>query len=87
MTYLSENYIEEKLKIIKHTTTPNWKVKDYKNPPKKDIQRDSKGDLMYRSKKIQGNDGREHMIKFAIMKKAGHFGGRTKITSKWERKT
>lgn len=82
-----EQFLQEKSKpkVIKHVTTKNYKVEDYKNPPKKDIKKE-KGKPMYRTKTIIGKDGKKHLIRFAILKKKGPRGGRTAMTSKWEKK-
>lgn len=86
---VSESYIEaltEEKKVIKKVTTPNYKVDDYKNPPKKNIKKDKDGDPKYRTKVVRDKEGDKHLIKLAIMKTKGPRGGTTKATSHWEEK-
>jgi len=71
----------EAQKVIKKVTTPNFKVDDYKNPDKKDIVKDNSNPI-YRSKKLPGGE----VIRFAVMKKSGPQGGKTKATSFWRPK-
>lgn len=67
------------LKVIKKTSTKNYIVSDYKNPPEKDVK-------AYRRKVIYDKDGLKHIITVAILKKKGPKGGRTRITSIWHPK-
>ena len=67
--------VYESQKILNVVEKPNFNVSDYKQPPKKEI-------ITYRSKKL--SDGK--MLKFAIMKKNGPDGGKTKLTSIWRPK-
>lgn len=69
--YSSKLFIEAK--IIKKTTTPNYNVDDYKNPPSKNIKKE-KGEDKYRTKVIYDKEGEKHLIKLAIMKKKGPEG-------------
>ena len=77
--YISEQYLNEKQKVIKTVNMPNYKVQDFKNPPKKNIKK-------YRSKIVYGKDGQKHVLRFAIMKNKGPEGGQTKLLSKWDKK-
>jgi len=82
-----KDFLHEKSdpKIIKRTSTKNYTIKDFKNPPLKKIKKE-KGKPMYRTKVVTGKDGTRHLIRFAILKKEGPKGGRTAITSKWKKK-
>ncbi|MCK5020667.1 MAG: hypothetical protein KAS32_26845 [Candidatus Peribacteraceae bacterium] len=73
------------MKIIKKTTTPHYRVDDYKNPPSKKIKKE-KGKDMYRTKVVYDKEGQRHLIKFAVMKHKGPRGGTTKATSHWREK-
>lgn len=57
-------------KVIKVERTKNFIVKDYKDPPKKDV----KG---YRTKRLPSGT----LITLAIMRKKGPRGGRTKVVN------
>ena len=83
-TYL--RLLKEAQKVIKRTTTKNYSVKDYKNPPKKKIKKEKGGEPKYRTKVVIGKDGTRHLIRFAILKKSGPKGGHTAMTSHWTRK-
>ena len=85
MMYISEQYLNKKQKVIKTVDMPNYKVQDFKNPPKKDIKKKGRKG-QYRSKVVYGKDGQRHVLRFAIMNKSGPEGGRTKLTSKWDKK-
>ena len=78
-------------KVVKSSQTKNYKVRDYKNPPDKDIEKETegedKGKPKYRSKKVKGKNGKTYIIKFAIKKKKGPEGGKTQMTSKWMHKS
>jgi hypothetical protein len=87
--YVSESYLNiltENPKIIKRVTTKNYKVEDYKNPPKSKIKKDSNGKDEYRTVTVLGKDGQKHLIKVALMNTPGPKGGMTKATSKWDEK-
>ncbi|MCK5016076.1 MAG: hypothetical protein KAS32_03305 [Candidatus Peribacteraceae bacterium] len=73
------------MKIIKRTTTPNYKVDDFKNPASKKIKKE-KGKDVYRTKVVFDKEGKKHLIKFAVMKHKGPRGGSTKATSHWREK-
>lgn len=74
------------LKIIKQSITKNFFVKDFKNPPSKDIQKDENGKSIFRKKTFIDKDGKKNILTFAIMKNKGKLGGLTKLTSKWKEK-
>lgn len=81
-------FLEEKKKgpkIIKKTSTKNYEVEDYKNPPKKKMKKED-GEPKYRTKVVKGKDGKKHLLRLAIMKDKGPKGGQTKVTSKWDHK-
>lgn len=76
----------EDKKIIKREESKNYNIKDYKNPPEKDIQKDEFNKPMYRKKVVYGKDGQRHVLTFAIKNTPGPRGGKTEITSKWDKK-
>lgn len=78
--------IFEDRKVIKKDETKNYNIDDYKNPPKKNIEKDSDGNPKYRRKVVYGKDGKKHIITFAITNKQGPRGGSTVATSKWTKK-
>jgi hypothetical protein len=80
-----QSLLEKEQKVIKRVTTKNYKVEDYKNPPKKAIKKED-GNPKYRTKVVYGKDGKKHLLKIAITKKAGPKGGHTAVTSKWDKK-
>jgi hypothetical protein len=67
-------------KIIKKTTTKNYNVDDYKNPPKKNIQG-------YRTKTLHSKDnGKKILVKLAIVKDPETGKTKTQKTSIWKEK-
>lgn len=77
----------EEMSVVKREETKNYNIKDYKNPPDKDIQKDPEtGKSMYRRKVVYGNDGKKHILTLAIKKASGKKGGMTQVTSKWTKK-
>lgn len=80
---ISISYLFEK-KVIKVEDKPNWTVHDFKNPPDKDIKKDSTGKPMYRRIHPPGRPDR--LITIAIKNKPGKQGGTTEATSLWKKK-
>ena len=76
----------ENQKIIKREETENYTIKDYKNPPEKDIQKDKNDKLKYRRKVFYDKNGKKNILTLAIINKSGKMGGMTKVTSKWKEK-
>ena len=76
----------ENQKIIKREETENYTIKDYKNPPEKDIQKDKDDKLKYRRKVFYDKNGKKNILTLAIMNKSGKMDGMTKVTSKWKEK-
>lgn len=67
-------------KIIRKSTTPNYKVEHFKKPAKKTIKKEE-GRPKYRTVETFDDEGERHLVKVAIMKKKGKRGGTTKATT------
>lgn len=68
-------------KIIKTGETENFDVDVYKKPAKKDIKKDVEGKPVIRSKEVIDDEGKKHVVRFAVMKKKGKEGGKTQKIS------
>ncbi len=62
-------------KSLKVETTHNYRIEDYRNPPKSQV-------LGYRTKKAG-----DHLVRLAILRRKGPRGGRTVATSLWHPKS
>lgn len=73
---------EQDKSVEKIAITKNYVVEDYKNPPKEEISK-------YRRKEIIDKTGQRHLATFAILNKLGQKakGVKTVMTSMWHPKT